>query len=110
MTKKSSRPLWADELANLKAGDRVILAHMGDDPNPIPTGTVGTVTDIAPCVRDDEVQVFVKWDNGRHLSCICPPDVLVPYPANVITENEKQTETHGGYYEFRWTATCRRKW
>ncbi len=47
-------------------GTRVQLDHMGDDPNPIPSGTKGTVA----CV-DDIGTVFCNFDNGRYLG-ICP--------------------------------------
>ncbi len=47
-------------------GTRVQIDHMGDDPNPIPSGTKGTVI----CV-DDIGTVFCNFDNGRHLG-ICP--------------------------------------
>ena len=47
-------------------GTRVQLDHMGDDPNPIPSGTKGTVA----CV-DDTGTVFCNFDNGRYLG-ICP--------------------------------------
>jgi hypothetical protein len=100
--------LLYDALANLKPGDRVILAFMGDDPDPIAPGSLGTVADIEPCVRDNEVQVFVKWDNGRALSCICPPDVLIPYPAN-IADTKTKPATHlvgDGSYEFRWSPVA----
>lgn len=67
---------------NGKTGDRVRMLYMPDDPDPIPTGTEGEVVLVNP-VRlgpDDEqnfTQVLVKWDNGRSLSCVVPPDQLV---------------------------------
>lgn len=67
---------------NGKTGDRVRMLHMPDDPDPIPTGTEGEVVLVNP-VRmgpDGErnfTQVLVKWDNGRSLSCVVPPDQLV---------------------------------
>lgn len=67
---------------NGKTGDRVRMLHMPDDPDPIPTGTEGEVVLVNP-VRlgpDGErnfTQVLVKWDNGRSLSCVIPPDELV---------------------------------
>lgn len=56
-------------------GDRIVLDQMGFDPDPIPSGTRGTVL----YVMDDafgmgDVQVEVKWDNGRSLALIMPPD------------------------------------
>ena len=48
------------------AGTRVQLDSMGDDPNPVPNGTKGTVSFV-----DDIGTVFVNFDNGRSLG-ICP--------------------------------------
>ena len=65
-------------LPDLKEGDRVKLIKMDNDPHPIPIGTVGTVTS-AQDIRtagEDWTQVAVSWDNGRSLSCVCPPDIV----------------------------------
>ncbi len=43
-------------------GTRVLLIQMGDDPNPVPPNTRGTVDFV-----DDIGTVFVKFDNGRRL-------------------------------------------
>lgn len=48
------------------AGTRVQLDRMGDDPNPIPSGSKGTVSFV-----DDIGTVMVNFDNGRCLG-ICP--------------------------------------
>lgn len=48
------------------AGTRIQLDRMGDDPNPIPKGTKGTVSYV-----DDLGSIFCKFDNGRYLG-ICP--------------------------------------
>ena len=47
-------------------GTRVQLDRMGDDPNPIPKGTKGTVSYV-----DDLSTVFCKFDNGRSMG-MCP--------------------------------------
>lgn len=62
-----------------RTGDRVTLVAMENDPDPIPSGSEGTVVHVAELKFDDEpqLQVSVKWDNGRSLSCLVPPDVLV---------------------------------
>ncbi|QDT10702.1 DUF4314 domain-containing protein [Planctomycetes bacterium K23_9] len=57
---------------NLKAGDRVRLLSMTDDPDPISAGTTGTVAGVYPL--SDWTQVDVDWDNGRSLMLSIPPD------------------------------------
>lgn len=61
-----------------KAGTRIRLILMPDDPEPIPPGTSGTVIMVQDLRLGNkpQTQVTVKWDNGRSLSCICPPDVI----------------------------------
>jgi hypothetical protein len=63
---------------DLKAGDRIRLVRMPDDPDPVPAGTEGTVIDTTDLNFRDmrQVQLTVKWDNGRSLSCVCPPDIV----------------------------------
>lgn len=56
-------------------GQRVRLVHMGDDPDPIPVGTEGTVESCTDAGYGFW-QVGIKWDNGRGLMACCPPDVL----------------------------------
>lgn len=46
-------------------GTRIMLDHMGPDPNPIPNGMTGTVLYV-----DDLGTVSCAWDNGRTLSLI----------------------------------------
>lgn len=62
----------------LKPGDRVELVCMPGDPDPIQAGSAGTVIDTADLnfIEKNQIQVHVRWDNGRTLSCVCPPDVL----------------------------------
>ena len=43
-----------------KAGDRVRLVSMTDDPDPIPAGTTGTVVGVYP--HQGWMQVDVDWD------------------------------------------------
>lgn len=50
-----------------KPGDRIRLLRMPNDPDPVPVGSEGTVW------RADDIQIGVKWDNGRRLNLI--PDV-----------------------------------
>jgi hypothetical protein len=55
-------------------GDRVQLVSMPDDPDPIPSGSIGTVVwanDFGPWQ-----QIDVHWDNGRALMIVVPPDVV----------------------------------
>ena len=48
------------------AGTRVQLDHMGDDPNPVPAGSKGTVAFV-----DDTGTIFVDFDCGRSMG-VCP--------------------------------------
>ncbi|QDT62416.1 hypothetical protein SV7mr_49640 [Stieleria bergensis] len=57
---------------NFKAGDRVRLISMTDDPDPIPAGTTGIVVGVYP--QRDWLQLDVDWDNGRSLMLSIPPD------------------------------------
>lgn len=52
----------------LKAGDRIELLDMPDDPCPITAGTKGTVVSntVDPCDRAEHL-ISVDWDNGRKL-------------------------------------------
>jgi hypothetical protein len=62
----------------VEVGDRIRLLDMPNDPDPVPAGTEGVVkmvTDIG-LRQKKEIQLVVKWDNGRNLSCICPPDLV----------------------------------
>jgi hypothetical protein len=45
---------------------------MSDDPDPILPGTTGTVTSVRQ--HGSWHQVDVKWDNGRTLMLVVPPD------------------------------------
>lgn len=50
---------------NYPPGTRLELIFMGNDPNPVPPGTRGTV-ELVNSLGDIEV----NWDNGRSLSLI----------------------------------------
>ena len=53
-------------------GDRIRLDAMIGDPDPIPPGALGTVES---CIRfASDWQVEVRWDSGRTLSLVVPPD------------------------------------
>lgn len=83
---------------NLKEGDRVVLRYMGKDPDPIPVGTCGTVTnviDFSWTAGKPEQQICINWDNGRSLACICPPDILYPAYDQMPTTPEHD-------HDFRW--------
>ena len=60
------------KIAGLKVGDRIRLIQMIDDPDPIPAGTNGTVTEIH--IHSDWTQIDVSWENGRMLMLSSPPD------------------------------------
>lgn len=57
-------------------GDRIRLLAMPDDPDPIPTGEVGTVIEVTRHGDGKNAwhQVDVEWDNGRNLMLTLPPD------------------------------------
>jgi hypothetical protein len=61
-----------------KVGDRIRLIHMPEDPDPIPSGSLGTVCAIYPHHR--WMQVEVDWDNGRSLMLSLPDDVIEILP------------------------------
>lgn len=54
-------------------GDRIELVAMGDDPDPIPKGSKGTVTRVANTAWG--AQISVDWDNGRTLHLVEGEDV-----------------------------------
>jgi hypothetical protein len=57
-----------------KVGDRIRLIRMPEDPDPIPSCSLGTVRAIHPHHR--WTQVEVDWDNGRRLMLSLPADVI----------------------------------
>lgn len=73
-----------------KKNDRVCLVHMGDDPDPIQPGTEGTVINVQALhfgADRPEYQILIRWDNGRSLSCICPPDIVRVLEPALTAEN-----------------------
>jgi hypothetical protein len=68
---------------DLKKGDRIELVQMLDDPCPIEPETKGTVQFVSamfpPTSRTptsvNQYKVSVKWDNGRNLLLVVPPDI-----------------------------------
>ncbi len=75
----------------MKVGDRIVLRHMPEDPNPVPVGSEGIITRIAGPFSHPKgpyLQYGVKWDNGRTLGMIVPPDV-----AEVIAEAPVEAKT-----------------
>lgn len=60
----------------LRAGDRIRLLSMHDDPDPIGIGQTGTVVSITRHGGGKDVwfQIDVSWDNGRTLMVVSPPD------------------------------------
>jgi hypothetical protein len=63
-------------MAEITKGARIELLAMPQDPNPIPSGTQGTVIDSTAVHLGAEhfTQILVQWDTGRTLSCVTPPD------------------------------------
>lgn len=55
-----------------RIGDRVVLIMMGDDPDPVPPGSIGTIN----YVTGDSMGyiIGVQWDSGRSLSLVEPAD------------------------------------
>ncbi len=51
-------------------GKRITVIKMGDDPNPIKAGEMGTIQFV-----DGIGQIHVSWDNGRNLALIPGTDV-----------------------------------
>lgn len=62
-------------------GTRICLDSMGNDPQPIPSGTKGTVIAV-----DDAGQLLMKWDNGRTLGVIPGEDSFHKIQEEVLTE------------------------
>jgi len=67
------------EAYEVPRGTRIALTEMRDDPDPLPIGLRGTVRSSvrASAGGKEDWTVEVKWDNGRTLNLICPPDEFV---------------------------------
>ena len=61
-----------------RIGDRIRLLSMTDDPDPIPAGATGTVRGVTSHGAGENAwhQIDVRWDNGRTLLLVVPPDVF----------------------------------
>ena len=55
-------------------GDYIELVSMHDDPDPIPVGTRGVVDFVSAVTSMGFTQYGVKWENGRTLLLVVPPD------------------------------------
>lgn len=65
----------SESLPNKLVGKRVRLLDMPDDPCPIEAGATGIVRRVMGSpFSDGKTQIDVKWDNGRSLMLITPPD------------------------------------
>lgn len=53
-------------------GKKIELIQMGEDPDPIPSGSTGTVTGYY--LEKDTYQLWIDWDLNRSLNLVCPPD------------------------------------
>lgn len=62
-------------------GTRIELIKMGEDPQPVPPGTRGTVDYV-----DDADQIHMKWDNGRTLALVIGEDEFRTLDQDEINE------------------------
>ena len=60
-------------MRTVKPGDRIRLVHMPDDPDPIPAGSEGVVTNVT---TGPLAQIAVAWENGRSLALVPEVDVF----------------------------------
>lgn len=69
-------------------GTRICVDSMENDPNPIPSGTKGTVEFV-----DDMGTVFCKFDNGRSFGVIPGEDRFhIIQPEENLSEEMEETE------------------
>lgn len=59
-----------------KAGQRIRLTGMPNDPHPIPPGTTGTIRNVTHVKWGSKPfwQISVQWDINRSLTLCVPPD------------------------------------
>lgn len=79
-------------------GTRICLDSMENDPNPIPSGTKGTVQFV-----DDVGTVFCKFDNGRSLGVIPGEDSFHTIQEEELTEEMEESEELSEEPEFEMT-------
>jgi hypothetical protein len=80
-------------------GKRIRCIEMGEDFEPIPSGSEGTVTHV-----DDLGTIHVKWDNGRTLGLVYDEDKY-----ELIKEPKKCTNPlyqNCGYYFHKGCVGC----
>lgn len=63
-----------NDWAKVVKGDRIALVEMPNDPDPIPVGTRGWVTEVVES-GGECIQLWVNWDIDRSL-CLVPGDVV----------------------------------
>ena len=70
------------------AGTRIMLLHMGNDPNPVEPNTKGTVA-----VVDDIGQIHCDFDNGRSLAVVPGEDTFRTLTAEELAEEQSADES-----------------
>lgn len=68
---------------NYPAGTRIMLLHMGADPNPVAPNTKGTVAFV-----DDIGTVHCDFDNGRSLGMVPGEDTFRTLTAEELAEEQ----------------------
>jgi hypothetical protein len=66
--------------APFQVGQRVRLNSMDRDPDPIPSGTEGTITSVFTYQIGTKI-IGVDWDNGRSLNLLWPEDHFTVLPS-----------------------------